>query len=83
MAGKALFECSGLIPANAETVKYRTDSRSVAAKAALFFYRMQLPWAEQKVGWVLRFFESSTALQLQNLPARCDCPNEIAHGVAV
>lgn len=60
-AGKTtLFEClAGLIPANAETVKYREQILPPLKRKEALFYLPDaiVPWAEQTVAWVLRFFE--------------------------
>ena len=60
-AGKTtLFEClAGLIPANAETVKYREQVLAPLKRKEALFYLPDaiVPWAEQTVAWVLRFFE--------------------------
>ena len=60
-AGKTtLFEClAGLIPANAETVRYHGQILSPLKRNAALFYLPDaiIPWAEQTVAWVLGFFE--------------------------
>ena len=60
-AGKTtLFEClAGLIPANAETVRYREQILPPLKRKDALFYLPDaiIPWAEQTVAWVLRFFE--------------------------
>jgi ABC-type multidrug transport system ATPase subunit len=60
-AGKTtLFEClAGLIPANAESVRYREQSLPPLKRKEALFYLPDaiVPWAEQTVAWVVRFFE--------------------------
>ncbi len=60
-AGKTtLFEClAGLIPANADTVKYRDQILPPLKRKEALFYLPDaiIPWAEQTVAWVVRFFE--------------------------
>src|SRR5438046_1739142 len=60
-AGKTtLFEClAGLIPANTETVKYGEQILPPLKRKEALFYLPDaiMPWAEQTVAWVLRFFE--------------------------
>jgi ABC-2 type transport system ATP-binding protein len=60
-AGKTtLFEClAGLIPANAENLKYRGQVLSPLKRKEALFYLPDaiVPWAEQTVESVLRFFE--------------------------
>lgn len=60
-AGKTtLFEClAGLIPANAETVKYHEQILPPLKRKEVLFYLPDaiIPWAEQTVASVLRFFE--------------------------
>ncbi|HXD32827.1 MAG TPA: ABC transporter ATP-binding protein [Pyrinomonadaceae bacterium] len=60
-AGKTtLFEClAGLLPANAGHVSFEEASLPVARRKEKLFYLPDaiLPWAEQNVRWVLRFFE--------------------------
>jgi ABC-2 type transport system ATP-binding protein len=60
-AGKTtLFEClAGLIPANAETVKYHEQILPPLKRKEALFYLPDgiIPWAEQTVAWVLGFFD--------------------------
>jgi ABC-2 type transport system ATP-binding protein len=60
-AGKTtLLEClAGLLPANAGTLKYRGEYLAVAHRKSALFYLPDAitPWAEQTVGWILRFFQ--------------------------
>jgi len=60
-AGKTtLFEClAGLIPANAETVRYRNQILPALQRKDALFYLPDaiVPWADQTVAWVLGFFE--------------------------
>jgi ABC-2 type transport system ATP-binding protein len=67
-AGKTtLFECvAGLMHADGGGVKFRDEALPPARRKEALFYMPDgvLPWAEQTVGWALRFFE--------NLYARSD-----------
>ena len=78
-AGKTtLFEClAGLIPANAENLKYREQVLSPAKRKEALFYLPDaiVPWAEQTVAWVLRFFEKLYGASASEFAGRCDCPN--------
>jgi len=60
-AGKTtVLEClAGLLPSNAGTVAYRGRPLSLPHRKEALFYVPDgiLPWAEQTVNWVLRFFE--------------------------
>jgi len=60
-AGKTtLFEClAGLLPANGGTVKYREQVLPPLKRKDALFYLPDaiVPWTEQPVRWVLRFFE--------------------------
>ncbi len=58
-AGKTtLLEClAGLLPTNGGVIKFQRDS--INRKSSLFYLPDGiLPWAEQKVQWVLQFFAS-------------------------
>jgi ABC-2 type transport system ATP-binding protein len=60
-AGKTtLFEClAGLIPGNSGRVDYQGKPLSLSHRKQALFYLPDAitPWAEQRVSWVLRFFE--------------------------
>ncbi|MEP6922096.1 MAG: ABC transporter ATP-binding protein [bacterium] len=60
-AGKTtLLEClAGLMPANSGAVMFRDRELPAATRKEKLFYLPDsiLPWAEQSVKWVLRFFE--------------------------
>src|ERR1700704_905540 len=60
-AGKTtLFEClAGLMPANTGTFKFRDRELPPAHRKDVLFYLPDaiFPWAEQRVKWVIRFFE--------------------------
>ncbi|HEY6232323.1 MAG TPA: ABC transporter ATP-binding protein [Pyrinomonadaceae bacterium] len=54
-----LFEClSGLMPANAGTIKSNDSALSSSQRKETLFYLPDgiIPWAEQSVSWVLNFF---------------------------
>jgi ABC-2 type transport system ATP-binding protein len=61
-AGKTtLLEClAGLLPSNGGEIKFRGSKLSSSDWKASLFYLPDavVPWAEQTVTWVLRFFES-------------------------
>jgi len=80
-AGKTtLFEClAGLMPANSGTVKFHDRWLQPAHRKNVLFYLPDaiFPWAEQRVKWVIRFFERlypQSALQAATLmaPLRLD-----------
>jgi len=80
-AGKTtLFEClAGLIPADAGTVKSGDTTLPPSRRKQALFYLPDaiLPWAEQSVGWALRFFEklygpSKTTISELTKPLRLD-----------
>ncbi len=55
-----LFEClAGLMPASAGTIKSNHNELAPARRRESLFYLPDAisPWAEQKVGWALHFFE--------------------------
>jgi len=60
-AGKTtVLEClAGLLPSNAGSLSYRGESLALTRRKQALFYVPDgiLPWAEQPVKWVLRFFE--------------------------
>jgi len=60
-AGKTtLFECvAGLLPANSGTVRFNDRALPPERRKEALFYMPDaiLPWADQTVKWVLRFFE--------------------------
>jgi ABC-2 type transport system ATP-binding protein len=80
-AGKTtLFEClAGLMTANAGTIALDEEALPVTRRKEALFYLPDgiLPWAEQTVGWALRFFEkvyrtSTTKLSELIEPLRLD-----------
>jgi len=70
-AGKTtVFEClAGLLPSNAGIVAYRGRPLSLPHRKEALFYVPDgiLPWAEQTVNWVLRFFERLYATSAERL----------------
>jgi ABC-2 type transport system ATP-binding protein len=71
-AGKTtLLEClAGLLPSNRGQVRYRGRSLgSFERKNALFYLPDAIvPWAEQRVEWVLQFFERLYGQSFDKLP---------------
>ncbi len=72
-AGKTtVLEClAGLLPSNAGTVSYRGRPLSLPRRKEALFYVPDgiLPWAEQTVNWVLKFFERLYATSAERLIA--------------
>ncbi len=64
-AGKTtLFEClAGLAPANSGVVEHGGDHLSARRRKEVLFYMPDaiVPWAEQRVSWVLEFFRKMYA----------------------